>query len=59
MECKHEKLKCTNNIFYCMECGASWESPEAEDKHSVNAEAPSEKPKRVAKRKVKKGDEAE
>ena len=22
MECKHEHLKCTNNIFTCLDCGA-------------------------------------
>jgi hypothetical protein len=22
MACEHKRLKCTNNVFYCMDCGA-------------------------------------
>jgi hypothetical protein len=34
--CKHERLKCTNNVFYCLACGAQVKAPEPA--------APAEKP---------------
>lgn len=32
MECKHERLKCTNNVFYCLDCGAVVKPEEPEKK---------------------------
>lgn len=23
MDCKHERLRCTNNVFTCLDCGAT------------------------------------
>lgn len=31
MDCKHERLKCTNNVFTCLDCGAVIQ-PEKQDK---------------------------
>ncbi len=27
MECKHDRIKCTDNVFYCAVCGAKVEMP--------------------------------
>ncbi len=27
MACTHEKLRCTNNVFYCLICGARVSDP--------------------------------
>lgn len=43
MDCEHKRLKCTNNVFYCMDCGAVVPNP---------YEKPEEAPKK--KRKTKK-----
>jgi hypothetical protein len=32
MECKHERLKCTNNVFTCLDCGAVIQPDELEKK---------------------------
>lgn len=45
MECEHKRLKCTNNVFYCMDCGAVVSNP-------YEAKKPAEAPKK--KRKTKK-----
>lgn len=50
MDCKHEKLRCTNNRFFCLICGAEVEAPKPQEE---KAEKP-EKPKR--KRGVKTND---
>ena len=42
MACKHEQLRCTDNVFYCALCGASWVAPPAVDKESTPAEKPAE-----------------
>lgn len=62
MGCKHDRIKCTNNIFYCLDCGAClggenvvlipadeepWENVSAEEK-------PVKSPKKPVKRKAKK-----
>lgn len=55
MACKHEQLKCTDNVYYCALCGASWPvPPEGDNKPSAPAEKPAEAPKRAVKRKTKK-----
>ena len=32
MECKHERLKCTNNVFTCLDCGEVIQPDELEKK---------------------------
>ena len=50
MSCEHKRLKCTDNVFYCLDCGAMVPNP-------YEAEKPSEAPKKAVKRKTKKEDE--
>ena len=52
MACEHKRLKCTNNVFYCMDCGAVVQNPYENDKQEGHEEKPAEAPKR--KRKTKK-----
>lgn len=47
MGCKHENLKCTNNVFTCLDCGAVVPSPfeKAEPKPKKKREKATEKEK--------------
>ena len=36
MACNHERIKCTDNVFYCAVCGAVVEMPMREEKPKVN-----------------------
>lgn len=47
MACNHDRLKCTDNVFYCAICGARVEQPAHEEK-------PVETKKTPVKRRVKK-----
>ena len=47
MACEHKRLKCTNNVFYCMDCGAMVPNP-------YEAQKPAEAPKPGRKRRTKK-----
>ena len=40
MECKHKQFKCTNNVFYCITCGAVLPDPY----HAVKDEGEQPKP---------------
>ena len=53
MECEHKRLKCTNNVFYCLDCGAEVASPYAVDKQEGQEEKPAEAQKTGRKRKRK------
>lgn len=53
MICSHEKLRCTNNVFYCLTCGARVPEPHA-GKAPEQAKATQEEPKKTGKRKAKK-----
>lgn len=57
MDCKHEHLRCTNNVFFCLDCGAEVPNPYKADKQAGQKEAPSEGPQKPVKRKTKKGAE--
>lgn len=51
MFCKHERFRCTDNVFYCLKCGAKIPNPyEKQEK----AEA-----KKPVKRRTKKEGDAE
>ena len=53
--CKHEKLKCTSNVFYCLECGVALPDPQAV-KDEGGQQKPVEAPKTARKRKAAKAD---
>ena len=46
MGCNHDRIKCTDNVFYCAICGAHVEQP-------VQEEKPAEAKKTPVKRKRK------
>ena len=51
MECKHDQFRCTNNVFFCLKCGAEIPNPyEKQEKPEA---------KKPAKRKTKKESETE
>lgn len=54
MNCKHEQLRCTNNVFFCLKCGAEVPSPYKAEKNTPEKENGSEAPKRAVKRTTKK-----
>ena len=31
MACEHKRLKCTNNVFFCLDCGAMVPNPYVND----------------------------
>ena len=41
--CEHKRLRCTNCVLYCLDCGAKVEAPKAVEKP---VEKPEEKPKK-------------
>lgn len=49
MNCKHERLCCTNNVFFCLDCGAMVPNP-------YEAKKPAEAQKPGRKRKAKGAD---
>jgi hypothetical protein len=51
MDCKHEHLKCTDNVYFCADCGRSWVVP---DKDTPTEEKPAEAQKTVKKRAARK-----
>lgn len=60
MECEHKRLKCTNNVFYCMDCGAVVPNPyEAGKPETEQPEGQGEKQAPRRKRKAKGADRNE
>lgn len=57
MICKHERLRCTNNVFFCLKCGAVVRSPFEAGNNTPVAETAPEAPKKAVKRTRKKTDE--
>lgn len=57
MNCKHEHVRCTNNVFFCLKCGAEVPSPYQAGKNPSGAGKPAEAPKRAVKRTRKKTDD--
>lgn len=53
MACEHKRLKCTNNVFFCLDCGALIAANAAADKQEGQEEKPAEAPKTGRKRKAK------
>lgn len=52
MECKHEKVRCTNGIFYCLLCGAQIDYPPKDEEMPAAKEKAAEKPLKGSKRKA-------
>ena len=40
MECRHDRIKCTDNVFYCAVCGARIEQPAQEEKPTEAKKTP-------------------
>lgn len=55
MKCTHSRLRCTNNVFYCLVCGAEVPNPY---KHKGGETKPVEAKKTASKRKPKKESES-
>ena len=56
MACDHKQLKCTDNRFFCLVCGAEVASPHEADKQEGQEERPVETQKTGRKRKRKEGE---
>ena len=56
MDCRHERLKCRDNVFLCAVCGAVVPSPYGADKQEWAEEKPVETQKKGVKRKRKEGE---
>lgn len=52
MSCEHKRLKCTNNVFSCLDCGAVVPNPYIGKQQEAREEKPSEAPKTARKRKT-------
>lgn len=53
MACQHKRLRCTNNVFYCLDCGAMVPNPYVNEQPEGQEEKPAEAPKPGRKRKTK------
>lgn len=40
MGCGHERIRCTDNVFYCLDCGARIEPPKREEKSAEEKKTP-------------------
>lgn len=54
MSCNHEKVRCTDGIFYCLLCGARIDYPPIEEEIPEAEEKPAETKIKPNKRKGKK-----
>lgn len=54
MTCNHEQLRCTDNVFFCVSCGAAVPSPFETKKNTPEEPKPAEGPKKPVKRTAKK-----
>ena len=52
MNCKHERLCCTNNVFSCLDCGAVLPPDVLQRKPEGKKEKPADAPKTGRKRKT-------
>lgn len=52
MSCEHKRLKCTNNMFSCLDCGAVVQNPYEDRQQEAKEEKPAEAPKKAGKRKA-------
>lgn len=54
MPCTHEKVRCTDGIFYCLLCGARIDYPPKQEEIPEAEEKPAEAKIKASKRKTKK-----
>jgi hypothetical protein len=52
-ECNHIRVRCTDNRFFCLDCGVEVGEQVAMDKHPSEKQNASEGPKRANKRRKK------
>ena len=50
MACEHKRLRCTNGVFYCLDCGVMVDPPKAKEAATEATEAATERPKRKPKK---------
>ena len=50
MKCEHKAIRCTNGVFYCLECGEMIDPPVVEKPVETANNGDSERPKRKAKK---------
>ena len=48
MICEHKRLRCTDGVFFCLDCGQQVEAPAAPEPKSETK--PADKPKRKPKK---------
>ena len=53
MPCTHDAIKCTNNVFFCLKCGAVVPNPFEGKEQEGQKENATERPVKAAKRKPK------
>lgn len=58
MACNHKQLRCTNNRFFCLVCGAEVPNPYKMDKDTDEPEKPVETQKTGRKRRTRKESES-
>lgn len=49
MDCGHHRIRCTNNVFYCLDCGAQVADPYQLREPEKPEEKPAEPVKKAAK----------
>ena len=54
MDCNHEQVRCTNNVFYCLKCGARIAPPVVAEAATKAKAAVMEPPKRKTRKGVTK-----
>lgn len=54
MACEHKNLICTNNVFFCSDCGAMVSAPVSFEESAAEKEKSAETPKKAVKRKARK-----
>jgi hypothetical protein len=53
MACEHKHLRCTDGVFYCLDCGAKVDTPVTSESATGAKAAVTEPPKRRAKKGAK------
>ena len=53
MECKHERIRCTDGVFYCLLCGVRIDYPPKVEASTGPEEKPAETVKKAVKRNKK------
>ena len=54
MACNHERVRCTDNVFYCLDCGAVVSREVKAEKNTTEVAKPAEGRKTAYKRKGRK-----